>query len=372
VFVEIAAALTVLIWLYLLLARGFFWRMREADFGREYAPPRRVAVIIPARNEATGVARAIASVAAQDYAGAFEVFVVDDHSTDETAEIARAAAPGDRLRVLAAAPLPDGWTGKLWAVAQGIRAAGPFGADYFLLTDADIVHAPGNLARLVSLAEAGGFDLVSLMVKLRCETLAERALIPAFVFFFLKLYPPAWIQSARHRTAGAAGGCILVRREALERIGGIEAIRGELIDDCALARAVKRTGGRIWLGLTSATRSIREYRSFAEIGRMISRTAFTQLKHSALLLAGTVAAMLAIYLLPPLLLALGSRLAALSCLMMMAAYVPTLHFHRRSLLWAAALPLVALFYTAATIHSALRYWRGRGGGWKGRAQAARS
>lgn len=370
--VDTAAALTVLIWLYLLLARGFFWRMREADLGSEPAPSRRVAVVIPARNEAAGVARAIASVAAQDYAGSLAIFLVDDHSTDGTAAIARAVATGDRLHTLAAPPLPHGWTGKLWAVAQGIRAAAPFGADYFLLTDADIVHAPGNLARLVSLAEAGGFDLISLMVKLRSETLAEKALIPAFVFFFLKLYPPAWVRSERHRTAGAAGGCILVRREALERVGGIEAIRGELIDDCALARAVKRTGGGIWLGLTSATRSIREYRSFAEVGRMISRTAFTQLRHSVLLFAGAIAGMLAIYLLPPLLLAFGSWLAALAYLLMMAAYVPTLHFYRRSLLWAPALPLVALFYTGATVHSAWRYWRGHGGAWKGRAQAARS
>ena len=364
----IAAALTVLLWIYLLLGRGLFWRMREARFSRGPVPARRVAVVIPARDEAEAVGEALASLVAQDYAGPFEIFLVDDHSTDSTAAIAHRAG----VRVLSASPLPDGWTGKLWALSEGVREAERSSPDYFLFTDADIVHAPGNLAGLVALAEEGGYDLTSLMVQLRCETLAERALIPAFVFFFFKLCPPRWIASAKHSTAGAAGGCILIRREALDRIGGIAAVRGELIDDCALAQAVKRSGGRIWLGLTSETRSIREYGTFAEVGRMISRSAFTQLRYSALLLAGTILGMSAIYLLPPVLL-LGYRawLAALAWLMMMLAYAPVLRLYRRSLLWAPALPLIALFYTAATVHSALCYWRGRGGAWKGRAQAAR-
>lgn len=366
--VDLAAGLAVLLWIYLLVGRGFFWWMREASLPRGPAPRRRVAVVIPARDEALVLGPALASLAAQDYAGPFEIFLVDDHSTDDTAGIARQVG----VRVLSAAPLPDDWTGKLWALAEGVREASEISPDYFLFTDADIVHAPGNLVGLVALAEAGGYDLTSLMVHLRCETLAERALIPAFVFFFFKLCPPRWIASAKHSTAGAAGGCILIRRDALDRIGGIAAIRGELIDDCALAKAVKQTGGRIWLGLTSATRSIREYGTFAAVGSMISRSAFTQLRYSALLLAGTVLGMSAIYLLPPVLLfCYGSWLAALACLMMMAAYVPVLRLYRRSLLWAPALPLIALFYTAATFHSALRYWSGRGGAWKGRAQAAR-
>ena len=360
----VLAALALLIWLYMLLGRGFFWWTREARLTTAPPPLRRVAVVIPARNEAPVIGKAVASLAAQDYSGPFEIFVVDDHSTDGTAEAAHGA------HVLAAGPLPDGWTGKLWAVSEGIRAATAFEADYFLLTDADVVHAPRNLSRLVAHADAGGYDLASLMVELRCETLAERALIPAFVFFFLKLYPPRWIASAKHSTAGAAGGCLLVRRDALERIGGIVAIRGELIDDCALARAVKRNGGRVWLGLTSEARSIREYASFAEVGNMISRTAFTQLGYSPLLLAGTVAGMAAIYLLPPVL-ALGFHAwpAALAWLLMMASYAPVLRLYRRSLLWAPTLPLVALFYTAATVVSAVEYWMGRGGTWKGRTQA---
>ena len=364
--VDAAALAVAVIWLYLLVGRGYFWWTREAQLASRPAPPRRVAVVIPARNEAPLIGKAVASLAAQDYPGPFEVFVVDDHSTDGTAEAALGA------HVVAAGPLPDGWTGKLWAVAEGIRAAAAFEADYFLFTDADVVHAPGNLSRLVAHAEAGGFDLASLMVELRCEALAERALIPAFVFFFLKLYPPRWIASSKHATAGAAGGCILVRRDALERIGGIAAIRGELIDDCALAKAVKRGGGRVWLGLTSQARSIRQYASFAEVGRMISRTAFTQLGYSSLLLAGTVLGMATIYLLPPVL-ALGFRswLAALAWLVMMVAYTPVLRLSRRSLAWAPALPLVALFYTAATVASAVQYWMGRGGAWKGRTQAGR-
>jgi hopene-associated glycosyltransferase HpnB len=367
--VEWAGALAVAIWLYLLLGRGFFWWMREAKLADGPPPPRRVAIVIPARNEAGVVGRAVASLVAQEYPGPFEILLVDDHSTDATAAIAQQAG----ARVLAAGPLPEGWTGKLWALSEGLREAARSKPDYFLLTDADIVHDSGNLAQLVALAEAHGYDLASLMVQLRCETVAEKALIPAFVFFFLKLYPPRWIASGRHATAGAAGGCVLIRREALERCGGIEAIRGALIDDCALARAVKRSGGRLWLGLSSTTHSIREYGTFGEIGRMIARSAFTQLDYSPLQLAGTVAGMLAMYALPPALaLGFGSRLAALACLMMMAAYVPVLRLYRRSPLWALALPLVALFYTAATVWSALNYWRGRGGAWKGRAQARRS
>ena len=247
-------------------------------------------------------------------------------------------------------------------MSQGIEKAG--GADYLLLTDADIVHAPENLARLVGRAERGGFDLVSYMATLHCETRAERALIPAFVFFFFLLYPPRW-------GTGAAGGCMLIRRAALERIGGIAAIRGELIDDCALAAAVRRTGGRVWLGLSRDTLSIRPYETFAEIGRMISRSAFTQLRHSAWLLAGTVAGLLFTYVLPPVLAIGGSWWGAAAWGMMSVAYFPALRFYRRSPLWAPLLPLVAVFYMGATVNSAVEYWRGRGGVWKGRVQDRR-
>ena len=366
-----AAACAVVIWLYLVLFRGMFWQLWE---GVPLPPtaPRRVAIVIPARNEAETIGRTIASLASQNFGSPFHIFLVDDHSDDGTAAIARKSAGADRLTVMAAPPLAAGWTGKLWALAEGLRQAESFHPDYVLFSDADIAHAPEGLGQLVAHAEAGGYDLVSWMVKLRTETFAEKALIPAFVFFFFMLYPPAWTGNTRHQTAGAAGGCILLRWKALARIGGIVAIRSELIDDCALAKAVKSTGGRIWLGITSETRSIRGYGTFGEIGRMISRTAFWQLRHSTILLLGTIAGMFLTYTLPPLLLCTGRPLVmamgALAWMLMMAVYLPSLRMYGLSPLWAPALPLVALFYTGATIHSAIRYWTGRGGEWKGRAQ----
>jgi hopene-associated glycosyltransferase HpnB len=231
------------------------------------------------------------------------------------------------------------------------------------------------VAKLVAMAGVKGYDLTSYMVKLACESFAEKALIPAFVFFFLKLYPPTWIASQNFRTAAAAGGSILIRSETLKKIGGLTSIRGEVIDDCALAREAKRSGGRIWMGLTSSTRSIRSYRTFREIEGMISRTAFNQLQHSFLLLIGTIAGLIFAYALPPLLLLTGNLpafiLGLLSWLLMSAAYLPTVRFYKLSPAWSLSLPLVACFYMAATIHSALRYWRGLGGVWKGRIQDAR-
>lgn len=366
---ELIGAVALCSWIYLFVARGGFWRMRTEAPTTDAA--KSVAVVIPARNEAPVVGQAIESLLKQRYDGPLHVYLVDDHSTDGTAE---AAGVDDRLTVLQARPLPKDWTGKLWAVSEGLKHAEPSAPEYILLTDADIVHGPDNIAGLVARAEAGRLDLVSYMVKLRCETFAERALIPAFVFFFLKLYPPSWIANANHRTAGAAGGCMLVRREALGRIGGIESIRSELIDDCALAHAIKTTGGEIWLGLTHETHSIREYGTFGEIRRMIARTAFTQLRHSAVLLAGTIIGLALIYLAPPLLLLSGDRLAAAfgigAWALMTFAYLPSVRFHRRSWIWAPMLPLIALFYMLATIESAVRYWTGRGGMWKDRVQDA--
>jgi hopene-associated glycosyltransferase HpnB len=370
------AALPLAIWLYLFFFRGQFWRMRDIGAQPSITPPSaRVAAVIPARNEAPIVSQAIASLAAQQYPGEFSIVLVDDHSSDGTAAQARAAAPADRLAVVSAAPLPPGWTGKLWAVSEGIRVAEARQPDYFLLTDADIVHAPDNLRGLVERAERDGYDLVSYMVKLACGTPAERLLIPAFVFFFFLLYPPAWIRDPRRFTAGAAGGCLLIRRTMLERIGGIAAIRDALIDDCALAAAVKRAGGRVWLGLTADTRSIREYATFRQIGRMISRSAFTQLRCSLWLLAATIAGLAVTYLAPPVLTVAGrwpgAAMGLAAWLLMSLSYLPVLRFYRRPWFEAPLLPLVALFYLAATIHSAIAWWRGKGGEWKGRSQAVR-
>jgi hopene-associated glycosyltransferase HpnB len=351
----------VAIWLFLLLGRGFFWRMRVEPPLQPKTPaplPPRIVAIVPARNEADVVGRAVASLANQNYAGEFHIVLVDDHSDDGTAAIARAAAPPEILTVIDAAPLAAGWTGKLSAVATGIRYAARFEADYFLLTDADIAHPPANLADLSARAESG-YDLVSYMAKLRCDSIAERALIPAFVFFFFLLYPPAW-------GTGAAGGCMLVRRSMLERAGGVERIHGALIDDCSLAASVRQAGGRVWLGLSRETRSIRPYGGFAEIGRMISRSAFTQLRYSVWLLIATVLGLLLTYLAPPVLTLTGSALGSAAWLLMTIAYIPALRFYGVPILYAPWLPAIATFYMGATIHSAVAHWRGRGGAWKGR------
>ena len=367
-------ALSTCIWVYLLAVRGRFWRMTSAatDMKLPFPSAPHVAVVVPARNEADVVGRSIQSLLEQDYVGRLHIFVVDDHSSDGTASVVRKAAADkdERLTVTSAMPLPTGWTGKMWALAQGVEQAAEFNPAYFLFTDADIVHAPGSITCLVARAQAGKLDLVSMMALLRCSSLAERALIPAFVFFFFMLYPPEWVSDPKHETAAAAGGDILVRTDALARIGGIAAIRNELIDDCALARKIKQNG-RVWLGLTPNTCSIRSYQTFGSVGRMISRTAFYQLRHSVWLLVATLFGLAITYLVPAIVAFFGgwaTLWGGAAWLLMSTAFWPTLRFYSRSLLWAPLLPLVALFYMGATIHSAVRYWLGRGGEWKGRAQ----
>jgi hopene-associated glycosyltransferase HpnB len=370
------AALSLAAWLYLLFGRGFFWRAETAPPPPAPVPAfPSVVAVIPARDEAPVIGRAVASLLAQDYRGTLSVIVVDDHSRDRTAEAARAAARSagaeDRLLVVAARQLPDGWTGKLWAESEGLARVPPE-TRYVLLTDADIAHHPGNVAELVARAEAGGLDLVSLMVKLSCRSIAERALIPAFVFFFAMLYPFAWASDPRRATAAAAGGCMLVRRSALERIGGLSRIRGTLIDDCALAAEVKRSGGPIWLGLSDRTVSLRFYPGPGDIWRMIARTAYTQLGYSPALLGATVLGMAVTYLAPPLFVFAGgiaSWLALATWLLMSAAFVPMLRLYRRSPLWAPLLPAIALFYLGATLDSARRHMQGKGGEWKGRVHS---
>jgi hopene-associated glycosyltransferase HpnB len=366
---ELVGAASLGVWIYLLFGRGGFWRVGVSTFPKlGVVPAKSVVAVIPARNEEAVVGRAIASLLRQHYTGSLRIILVDDHSTDATIAV---AGTHERLSIVEAGPLPEGWTGKLWAISEGLKTAVSLEPDFLLLTDADIVHASDCVAGLVARAEADGLDLASYMVKLQCRTLAERALIPAFVFFFLKIYPPSWIVRHDRKTAGAAGGCILIRPSALARIGGIAAIGGELIDDCALARRVKQ-GGSIWMGLTGETYSIRDYATFGEILRMISRSAFTQLRHSILLLAGTILAMALIYLAPPLLVLSGDRIAAVSgmtaWILMSISYLPTLRFYGRSMVWSLALPLIAAFYLTATVDSAIRYWTGRGGLWKDRVQ----
>jgi len=379
----VLGCLSLLIWLVLLFGRGGFWRARPAPLmpvqARDVWPA--VAAVVPARNEADVIAHAVTTLLQQNYPGAFHVVVVDDHSTDGTADAARAAALKlqcpDRLTVIGAKPLPAGWSGKVWAQSQGIAAVGSLGlpCDYLLLTDADIAHPAEAVTQLVARADAEQRDLVSLMVRLRCDSFWEKALIPAFVFFFAKLYPFSWVNNPRNRTAAAAGGCMLVRRAALEEAGGIESIRAELIDDCSLAARIKHRGdGRHPIRLDVAARSIslRPYNDWREIWNMIARTAFTQLHYSPWLLAGTLLGMTIIYLAPPVVALVLGPLgwpAWFAWAAMCFAYAPMLIYYGRSLLWAPFLPLVALFYVSATLGSAVRYWRGKGGQWKARVQA---
>jgi len=370
-------------WIYLLLARGGFWRadIREED-GAPLAPAEwpSVVAVVPARNEADVIAKSLWSLLTQDYPRSLKVILVNDQSDDSTADAARATAEAagarDRLTVVRGEPLPQGWTGKLWAMKQGVAKASSLAEAprYILLTDADIAYDQGLIRRLVARAEARSLVLTSLMVKLRCKSLAERALIPAFVFFFQMLYPFAWVNRRESTMAAAAGGCMLVRRDALEAAGGIEGIRSSLIDDCALGRSIKREGA-VWLGLSDSVHSLRPYPGLGDIRRMVSRSAYDQLNYSPLLLAGTVIGMLLAYLLPPLFALFGAGLpqiiGALTWGLMAFAFWPIVRFYRLSPLWAAALPVISALYMVFTLDSAMQHWRGRGGLWKGRVQARR-
>lgn len=371
-----AASIALAVWLVLVVARDGFWLTRERDTQAPPPAPARwpsVTAVVPARDEADVIARSIGSLIAQDYPGDFRIILVDDNSTDGTADMARGLdAAGDRLSVLRGAPLAPGWTGKLWAVAQGVEAAGD-APDYLWLTDADIAHAPDNLRSLVTRAVGDSPVLVSLMARLRCDSMAERALIPAFVWFFAMLYPFAAVNRRGGGVGAAAGGCMLADRMALERAGGIAAVRSALIDDCAFGALMKRQGA-VWLGLTDRSVSIREYRTWGSVAAMISRSAYAQLGYSPFLLAGTLVGLALVYAVPPLLALFGHgyarAAAAISWGLMTIAFQPMLRFYRRSPLWGVALPLIALFYAGCTFASALAHWRGRGGMWKGRAQAA--
>jgi hopene-associated glycosyltransferase HpnB len=411
------AGLSLMIWLVLLGGWGRFWRADqwidaddeqrgnrnnvEARQTRDQGATPKAAIgqyptvwaVVPARNEAEVLPRSLASLLAQNYPGNFAVVLVDDQSTDGSGDIARQVAQGihrtEQLQVISGKPLAAGWTGKLWAMEQGIcwaqQQVEP--PDYFLFTDADIEHSVHNLSQLTAKAEAENLDLTSLMVLLRCESPWEKLLIPAFVFFFQLLYPFAWVNDPARKTAAAAGGCILIRRQALERIGGLQSLKQALIDDCSLAAAVKNnsapataprpyapTPHPIWLGLTTTTRSLRPYPTLKSIWDMVARTAYTQLHYSPLLLIGTVSGMGLVYLLPPVGLIWGITThhwpvmvtTGLTWLLMALAYWPTLRIYRGSPLLAFCLPMIGLLYTLMTMDSALQYWRGQGGSWKGR------
>ena len=378
--------LSLVIWLFLILFWGQFWRVnhqleanKDKDIDNNTLPT--VCVIIPARNEADVIPVSLRSLLLQDYPGKFTIFLVDDQSSDGTANVAQEVAHNldktQQLQIVTSTSLPPGWTGKLWAMEQGLQTASTLTPDYFLLTDADIEHDPSNLHRLVAKAEAQKLDLVSIMVRLRCQSFWEQLLIPAFVFFFQKLYPFSWVNNPKKANAAAAGGCILIHSEALNRIGGVQIIRQALIDDCSLAKAVKSTHGKIWLGLSTLTYSLRPYDSLKTIWDMVARSAYTQLNYSPFLLIGSLLGMTLVYLLPPIAIIFGlvlgnwiiTLISFIGYLLMTFAYFPIIRFYKCSPVFAFSLPIIAFLYTSMTIDSALQHWQGRGGAWKGRVYA---
>lgn len=379
----VAACASLAVWLWLTFGQGMFWRT-DTRLPPRHAPAHwpSVAIIVPARDEAEVLPSSLPSLLAQDYPGAAEVVLVDDGSTDGTAALARRLAlaqPGLPLTVLSPGEPAAGWTGKLWALRHGIAHArsAPVPPDYLLLTDADIAHEPDSLRELVAAATSADLDLVSQMARLRAVSVWERLIVPAFVYFFAQLYPFRWINRPAARTAAAAGGCVLLRTGAAVRAGVPESIRQAVIDDVSLARAVQDSGGRIWLGLAERVDSVRPYASLADLWRMVSRSAYAQLRHRPALLAGTVAGLVLVYLVPPA--ALLAGLAAdrpgvawaggLAWLLMTGTYLPMLRHYRQPLALAPLLPLTALLYLLMTVDSAVQHYRGRGAAWKGRTYA---
>lgn len=374
---------SLLAWLWLLLGQGFFWRT-DVRLPDRRDPDRwpSVAVVVPARDEAAVLPASLPTLLAQKYPGRAEVFLIDDGSTDGTGALARdLAAAGGGLPLTVASPgEPEpGWTGKLWAVRHGIALARERTApEYLLLTDADIAHAPDSLRELVAAARSAGLDLVSQMARLRVATFWERLVVPAFVYFFGQLYPFRWVNRPGARTTAAAGGCVLLRRETAERAGVPEAIRHAVIDDVSLARAVRRAGGTVWLGLADRVTSVRPYPRLAELWRMVSRSAYAQLRHRPLLLLGTVLGLALVYLAPPAALLAGlaggapvvAALGGAAWAVMCGTYLPMLRYYRQPPWAAPLLPFTALLYLLMTVDSAVQHYRGRGAAWKGRTYGA--
>ncbi len=366
-------------WCYLAFAHGRFWEplLPEAATRAPAVWPS-VDIIVPARNEADSLPHSLPSLLKQDYPGRWRVILVDDHSTDGTSDVAAnlTEATSGNLMILSAPDLPPGWSGKVAAMNAGVQYSR---ADYVLFTDADIKHPSHSLTQLVARAMRDRLDLTSLMVMLRCQSFAEKLLIPAFVFFFAMLYPFRSANDSQLSLAAAAGGVMLVKRHALENIGGLARIKSALIDDCSLAAAIKKNGGekqsagRISLTLTQDVHSLRPYPEIKDIWNMVARTAYTQLKYSPLLLTGTIIGMAILYLIPLLMIIFGHGVFSVTGFavwaLMSVLYLPTVLFYRLMPFWAVTLPLAAGIYMAATIDSAHRYHRGQGGQWKGRSQA---
>lgn len=358
----VLAAISLAAWLWLAVVWGRFWRtdQRLPPLVRPYGWPA-IAVIVPARDEAAMLPQTLPSLLAQDYAGPMRVIVVDDGSNDDTAALARSLG----AEVVDAGEPPPGWTGKVYALRRGVEAAPE--VDLLLFTDADIAHAPSSLSVLVSAST--GLDLVSQMARLRVHTVWERLVVPAFVYFFAMLYPFRWVNQPGSRTAAAAGGCSLVRRATLERAGGLEAVRSAVIDDVAIARLIKRSGGRIWLGLADFVDSVRPYPRLADLWRMVARSAFSQLRYSVVLLIGTVLGLTVVFVVPVAALAGGAVAAILggiAWLIMALTFAPMVRYYRQPAVLAVVLPFTAVLYMLMTLDSARRHWMGRGATWKGR------
>jgi hopene-associated glycosyltransferase HpnB len=368
---DVVAGVALLAWVWLALLRGGYWRT-DVRLPRSTPPPRwpSVAVVVPARDEAGIVDATVPTLVGQDYPGPVRVIVVDDNSADGTGEVVKRRWP--TVSVIRTGEPEPGWAGKLWALRAGVAEAGD--VEYLLFTDADIAHPPDSLTALVSAAQERDLELVSLMARLRARTGWERLIVPAFVYFFAMLFPFRWSNRPGARTSAAAGGCVLIRRTALERAGGVAAIRGAVIDDVALARAVRRTGGRTFLGLADRVVSVRAYPTLKSLWRMVSRSAYAQLRHSPLLLAGTVLGLLLVFAVPPVSTVVGALIAdpvlcglgAAGWLLMAATYVPMLRYYRQPSVASLALPFTAALYLAMTVDSAVRHYQGRGAAWKGR------
>ena len=382
-FVTTLAALSAVSWIVLLFFRHGFWRADQRLAGEQHGPARwpDVTALVPARNEQEHIEACLTGLGGQDYPGAFQVLVINDSSTDDTASIARrcAARPdlGHPVDVIDAPDLKAGWAGKLWALDHGTRHIAALGArpEFFWLSDADVVHDPAALRRLVAKAEADGLAMVSLMVRLACASFWERLLVPAFVFFFQMLYPFPAINDPSSPAAGAAGGCILLRRSVLERAGGISAIKDQLIDDCALAARIKNTGAAIWVGLATESHSLRRYDRLPEFWWMVVRSAFVQLGYSSLLLVVSVLGMIITFICAPLIIvsfplhnsAEAALLGVISWTLMCISYIPTVRYHMLETPRCMTLPAASALYMIMTVHSAVRHWRGLGQNWKNRA-----
>lgn len=378
------AGMALIAWLYLSVGHGRFWRGGKhledclPLFNPTHWPT--VLVVMPARNEAEVIEPTLRSLLEQDYPGKFHIVLVDDRSDDGTSQLAQGLAAhhptGSKLTVVTAETRPPGWMGKVWALHTGLQLADQVGeeAEYQYFTDADILHSPGNLRAMMSKAEVEHLDLVSLMVRLHCRHAWEKLLIPPFVYFFQKLYPFSWINDSTSSVAGAAGGCILVRTDTLKRAGGLSAIRGEVIDDCALGKRVKKVGGKVWIGLTDTEHSIRPYDSLAGIWAMVARTAFSQLHYSLWILGATVPGLLLLYVIPPMIVltyplhghTLAGTLAVFTWVLITTTFHPTVRNFNLPTPFSLVLPIAALFYLGMTVDSAYRHWRGWGTQWKGR------